>query len=216
MTAFNGLLQKEWKLMRWPMLGFVATFIVIAALSFAPIVVGGIFEVNEFDGMFSTILLFLAAGLFLQSLHTDMKKPDVWLHSPASIWMLLGVKMMMAVIFVIGSFLIWTGIGAIAYFFGGFVGIIPGMAILLKLLVNTIFMTSVSLLLWVIYKLVEVQIGWMAVFVVIFLIYAGSLLWAILLLGWEITGLTSSVPYIIVTIVLFAVGADLLEKKVRY
>lgn len=216
MTAFNGLLHKEWKLMRWPLLGFVATFIVIAISSFAPIAVGGVFEVNELDGMFSTILLFLAAGLFLQSLHTDMKKPDVWLHSPASIWTLLGVKMMLAVIFVIGSFLIWTGIGVIAYFFGGFAGIIPGVATLLKLLLNTIFITSISLLLWVIYKLVEVHIGWMAVFVVIFLIYAGSLLWAILLLGWEITGLTSSVPYLIVTIVLFAVGADLLEKKVRY
>ena len=94
--AWNGLIRKEWMLMRWSAIVFVVTFTVIAISSFAPIAVGGIFDVNELVQMFSTMHMFFGAALFLHSLHTDMKQPDVWFHSPASIGKLLGVKAMMA------------------------------------------------------------------------------------------------------------------------
>lgn len=216
MTAVGGLLRKEWILMRWSAVGFVAVLTLIAISSFAPLAVGGIFDINEYVQMFSTMHMFFGAALFLHSLHTDMKQPDVWFHSPASIWKLLGVKAMLAILINFGSFIIWSSIWVIAYFFGGFVGDIPEITTLLKLFVNIIFIISVSLAIWVVYKLAEAKIGLFAILIVIILIPMGSLLWAILLLGWEMMGMTSSILYIIVSIVLFAVGADLLEKKVRY
>jgi hypothetical protein len=216
MMASKGLLRKEWILMRWSALGFVVVFTLIAISSFAPLAVGGIFDINEYVQMFSTMHVFFGAALFLHSLHTDMKQPDVWFHSPASIWKLLGVKALMAVLINFGSFLIWSSIWGTAYFIGGFVGGIPEITTLLKLFVSIIFFISVSLAIWVVYKIAEAKIGMFAILLVIILIFMGSLIWSILLLGWEMMGMASSFLYIIVSIVLFAVGADLLEKKVRY
>ena len=83
MTSWNGLLKKEWVLMRWSMIAFMVAFIVITVSSFAPAAVGGIVDTDEIISMFSTLYMFFGAALFLQSLHNDMKQHDVWLHTPA-------------------------------------------------------------------------------------------------------------------------------------
>ncbi|MCG7343445.1 hypothetical protein MHZ92_04835 [Sporosarcina sp. ACRSL] len=217
MNRWSGLFKKEWMLMRMSMIFFTFSFIVIAVSSFAPAAVGGIVESDELTNMFSTMHIFIGAALFLQSLHTDMKEPDLWLHSPASIAQLLGVKVIAAVILIAGSFLIWTGIAIIAYFIGGIVGIVPDLAILVKVLVNTIFMMSVSLLIWVIYKMLAVRVRLLAGVVMLLLIFVGFTVWGVMEFVWKISGsFTGTSLYIIVAIVLFTGGATLLEKKVRY
>lgn len=217
MTSWNGLLRKEWMIMRYSLVTFIVVFIVIAVSSFAPMAVGGIMDGVELTQMFSMMLILCGASLFLHSLHTDTKQPDLWLHSPFSIVKLLGIKVFMAILFVFGSFIIWSGIGVGAYFIGGFAGGIPGFTPLLKILVNTLFFISAGLLIWVIYKILEIRTGWLAAVISLIPISVAAMIWGILIAVWETMELpVSSLIYIIVSIVLFAGGAILLEKKVRY
>jgi len=217
MKSWNGLLRKEWVLMRYSLITFIVVFVVIAVSSFAPMAVGGIMDGVELTQMFSIMLMFIGASLFLHSLQTDTKQPDVWLHSPFSIVKLLGVKVFMAILFVFGGFIIWNGIGVGAYFIGGFAGGIPGLTPLLKILVNTLFFISAGLLIWVIYKIIEIRIGWLASVISLIPISIAAMTWGLLIAVWEKMELpVSSFIYIIVSIALFTSGAILLEKKVRY
>jgi hypothetical protein len=217
MTSWNGLLRKEWVLMKYSLITFIVVFVVIAVSSFAPMAVGGIMDGVELTQMFSMMLMLFGVSLFLHSLHTDTKQPDVWLHSPFSIVKLLGVKAFMAILFVVGSFIIWSGIGVGAYFIGGFAGGIPGLTPLLKIIVNTLFFISAGLLIWVIYKVLESRVGWLAAIISLIPISIGTMIWGFLIAVWETMELpVSSIIYIILSIALFASGAILLEKKVRY
>ncbi|WP_252504822.1 hypothetical protein [Sporosarcina sp. Marseille-Q4943] len=217
MTSWNGLLRKEWVLMRYSLVTFIVVFFVIAVSSFAPMAVGGIMDGVELTQMFSMMLMLMGASFFLHSLHIDMKQPDVWLHSPYSIVKLLGVKAFMSILFVLGGFIIWSGIGVGAFFIGGFAGGIPGLTPLLKMLVNTLFFISAGLLIWVIYKILEIRIGWLAAVISLIPISIAAMIWGFLIAVWETMDFpVSSIIYIIVSIVLFAGGAVLLDKKVRY
>lgn len=218
MTGWNGLLRKEWVLMRYSVVIFVVIFTGIAVSSFAPAAVGGIVDSVELADMFSTILTFLGMGLFLHSLQVDMKQPDIWLHSPASIWKLLFVKVAMVLLLVMGFILIWSGIGVIAYFMGGFAGFVPGLITLQKLLVTTIFMITASLFIWVVYKVLEIRHGWLTALISLIPIFVfGVMIWGFLIVVLKtMEPLASMLIYIAVSFVLFAGGAILLEKKVRY
>lgn len=217
MTSWSGLLKKEWMILRYSLITFTVVFVVIAVSSFAPMAVGGIMDGVELTQMFSMMLMLMAVSFFLHSLHTDTKQPDLWLHSPFSIVKLLGAKTFMAILTVFGGFIIWSGIGVGAYFIGGFAGGIPGLTPLLKVLLNTFFFISAGLLIWVIYKVLEVRMGWFAAFISLIPFSITMLIWGFLIVVWETLELpVSSIIYIIVSIALFASGAILLEKKVRY
>lgn len=217
MMSWNGLLRKEWMILRYSLITFTVVFVVIAVSSFAPMAVGGIMDGVELTQMFSMMLMLMAASFFLHSLHTDMKEPDVWLHSPFSIVKLLGAKVFTSILFIVGGFIIWSGIGAGAYFIGGFAGGIPGLTPLVKMIVNTLFFISAGLLIWVIYKVLEIRIGWLASLISLIPISIAAMAWGFLIAVWETMELpASTLLYIIVSIVLFAGGAILLEKKVRY
>src|SRR5690606_15847537 len=187
---------------------FVVIFIGLAISSFAPAAVGGIVDSNELDQFFSTLLMFSGLALFLHSLQVDLKRPDVWLHSPAPIWKLLFAKMAMALLVVIGLVLIWGGIGVAAYFLGGFAGFVPGVITLQKLLVTSIFMMTASLLIWVVYKIMEIRLGWLAaLFSLIPVVLFGMVIWGFLMVVLKtMEPFASTFIYIAVSFVLFTSG----------
>ncbi|WP_339252890.1 hypothetical protein NSQ43_03030 [Sporosarcina sp. FSL W8-0480] len=217
MMGWNGLLRKEWAVMRNSFIAFIVIFIVIAVSSFTPLAVGGKFDQIEITNMFSFLQMYFGALLFIHSLHTDMKQPDVWLHSPASITRLLGSKMLMVLLLVVLSNFVWTGIGVVAYFIGGFEGVIPGWPNLLKVFLLSTFAISASLPIWVIYRILSAKIGWLAIIVLLIFFFFGSMVWGIIEVIWgEMGPDVGSLVYILLSIVLFAGGAILLDKKVRY
>ncbi|MFC5601826.1 hypothetical protein [Sporosarcina koreensis] len=218
MTGWNGLLRKEWVSLKYSVVIFVVIFIGLAVSSFTPAAVGGIVDSNELDHFFTTILMFSGIALFLHSLQVDLKRPDVWLHSPAPIWKLLFAKMAMALLVVMGLVLIWGGIGVVAYFIGGFAGFVPGVITVQKLLVSSIFMMTASMLIWVIYKVIEIRLGWLAAILSLIPIFVfGMVIWGFLTVVLKtMEPLASTFIYLAVSFVLFASGAILLEKKVRY
>ena len=91
MKQWNGLLKKEWVTMKWPLL--VSALLGIIVMSFVPHLIVNFFgfEVHVFE--VALVICFMWAGasvlapviaLFIM-MEREMKRPDVWLHSTASI-----------------------------------------------------------------------------------------------------------------------------------
>ena len=215
-------MRKEWILMHLTFFAFIGVNVGITFFSIAPMAVGAIINIGlEMQGlveMWSTIHMYFAAVLFLQSLHTDMKQPDVWLHSPSSISKLLGVKVAATVVAIFVSLLICGAMAGVAYFVGGFSGIDLFMALqaFVYTLINVLFFIALSLFIWVIYKIMETSMKWFALVILVFMVLIGQILQGFLTVAWDATGLGAAVIYILISLVLYGSGEVLLEKKVRY
>ena len=68
---------------------------------------------------------------FLDSLNKEMKRPDIWLHSPASMWQLVGAKVVFITI-IIGCSVLLCGtiVGCCLLLGGGTASIVEGLAII--------------------------------------------------------------------------------------
>jgi len=113
MKQWNGLLKKEWKTMRFSLF-FVLGLNVIAVI-LIPLLLNEWLNVPRVEAsivvgflwlMFQTML---AAILLLTSLERDMKQPELWLHSTASIFKLTGAKYASAFIITIMT-IVWNGL----------------------------------------------------------------------------------------------------------
>ncbi|MFD1205097.1 hypothetical protein ACFQ38_08275 [Sporosarcina contaminans] len=227
MTTYRGLLSKEWQLMKWSFVGYLLTNLVISVFSLAPSVVGSVgnirLEMSSLVNMWLILHMFFFTALFLQSLHKDIEQPDIWFHSPASIWELLGVKVVMAFVLNSSSLLICLLSAGVAYVTGAsevklnLFGLPGATHIFITFFMSSCLIMSFSLFIWVIYKITAYKISHLAILVVMPLIFAGSVVWGILsAINDTKSILFSSFMYITISIVLFAGGATLLEKKVRY
>ena len=103
MKGAKGLIQKEWILLKWGILALVLVNIVIVMA--APSLINRAFglPLNTFEnsliisGTWFVASLFVGVGILYTSLEKEMKQPDIWLHSPAPIWQLVGIKAVFAV-----------------------------------------------------------------------------------------------------------------------
>lgn len=96
MKQWRGLLKKEWKTMRLSL--YLVLLLNVAAIFLLPYLLYALAGIPRIEAslvigfvwlMFQTIL---AAIILLTSLEKDMKQPELWLHSTASIFKLTGVK----------------------------------------------------------------------------------------------------------------------------
>ena len=167
MKQWNGLLKKEWVTMKWPL--FISALFGTFVMSFFPILITRIFgfEVHVFQ--IALIICFVWAiasalapvtALFTM-LEREMKRPDVWLHSTASIYKLVGAKALLASLIGAVVLLIPTIVLAVQYalfksatitfndlfFFGS-------IFIVLVFAVSIIFM-SIGFFFWVIDRLMK-------------------------------------------------------------
>ncbi|MCG3087639.1 hypothetical protein [Sporosarcina cyprini] len=122
MKQWNGLLLREWLPIKWQMIGSFILFglgLVGLPLFVSTFVEG--FKVNSFE--IATVLCFVWAAFsvfvplftFFMLFYRDMKKPDLWLHSTASIYQLVGVKMVVAILVGLASLLLSVVVVAIWY-----------------------------------------------------------------------------------------------------
>lgn len=95
---WNGLLKKEWSLMREWIYGTVVMVIVLLG---AATIVLSLFTINEINSLpiagiaiilFIIITLFLPVAFLLNSLWKEWKRSDIWLHSTCSACKLFGAK----------------------------------------------------------------------------------------------------------------------------
>lgn len=105
MTVWNGLWQKEHRMMRGWLYG---TFMSSIAVSFVlPLLLTYFFEWRfgqiDFDLYFIPLIwlafsIFIPLSLAMSSLNIELERPDVWFHTPASIFQLIGVKAAYAIV----------------------------------------------------------------------------------------------------------------------
>ena len=89
MKIWKGLLRKEWALMKWRLVFFVLITSAIQYLGVNRLVYG---LPEDFYASIQPIIalcfmlhLAMAVSLLFNSLGKEMGRPDIWLHSPASV-----------------------------------------------------------------------------------------------------------------------------------
>ena len=121
MKQWNGMVRKEWVTMKWPLI--VSALVAITVMAVFPFLITGFLatEVHVFE--FALVICFLWAGAsvfapvtaLFTMLGSEMKRPDIWLHSNASIFKLIGSKAFMALMIGVGGLLIPTTVLAVHY-----------------------------------------------------------------------------------------------------
>lgn len=195
MKQWNGLLKKEWITLKWPLL--VSALLGIIVMSFVPHLIANIFglEVHVFEVVL--VICFIWAGasvlapviaLFIM-LEREIKRPDVWFHSTASIFKLVGAKAFFASLIGAVGLLIPTLVLAVQHvlfsstmatfddlFFFGSIFIVMIFA------VSIIFM-SIGFFFWVIDRLMKPYLKGFSIVATIILFLVASRLYSLFVLS---------------------------------
>lgn len=226
---WRGLMKKEWMLMRLQMVVFLLTALLICFFSLTP-VLGGRFDFQHIDPdglykMLLTIHLFSGPLLLLSSLESERKRPDVWLHSPAPMWKIVGVKVIMPLLAATASMICVSLLTGIAYFLGTTETVSVMSAILFagKAIViadvNVVFNTVAVLFTWGLFVYLQGLFGKFAGFIVMIPILFMAFVWGVLtgvFLQDYIVTITGFAVIGLFSILFFSGGTWLLEKKVRF
>lgn len=164
MKQWNGLLKKEWISMKWSIV--LSLLGALFILFLFPILLRKLLgeNVNLFE--YALVITFVAAignlfipfTLFWVLVEKEMKRPDLWLHSTASIYQLIGVKAFFAMAVGIVSFSIPTIVLATYYFVLSPAGIVFnvllvfGLTFLGILITASMMLLSTGIFFWVLYR----------------------------------------------------------------
>lgn len=164
MKQWNGLLKKEWISMKWSIV--LSLLGVLVLLFLFPLLLAKLLgeSTNIFE--YALVIAFLAAIanlfipliLFWVLVEKEMKRSDLWLHSTASIYQLIGVKAFFAMVIGVVSFSIPTIVLATYYFVLSPPGIafnvllVFGLTFLSILIASSIPLLSTGILFWVLYR----------------------------------------------------------------
>lgn len=182
-------MQKEWAQMKWRLVFFVLINSLILFWGVDHLVLGALPEgfltsIQPMIGICFILHIIMAVTLLFDSLGKHMGRLDIWLHSPASMRQLVGVKFLLIVL-TIGCSLVLCGmIAGISYFAGG--GAISATDELLLLLtvgvvilLNAIYVMALVFFFWSIYQVFRSWIGWFSIFVIIVLVNLWIYGWAV-------------------------------------
>lgn len=187
MQQWNGLLRKEWVTMKNLLL--VSALFAVATMLFFPIIITQFWALDLQVFEVALVICFLWASVsvsapviaLLVMLERDMKRPDVWLHSNASIIKLVGSKVVFAVLIGTSGLLIPTIVLALHYALSTS-SILTFNALLFygSIFVVVLFIASISILcigffFWVLYRLMEPSIKAFSIPVTIILFFVSLL-----------------------------------------
>lgn len=227
---WRGLCQKEWMLMRWQVIGFFIMNLIIGLLSVAPLATGAVTnmesELNSLHKMWLVMHMVLGPILIFTSLEQDKKQPDVWFHSPSSMWQIIGVKVFMTTMIVFGSLVVSSLMVAVAYYAGPSMDTVPIVtagvltaSLIVTALVNAVFNIVATLFIWVLIQYFNLRIGWLSSIAVLIPFYVIVIIWGVLTSVFPESAtitLKSLLVFGLFSMIFFCAGTLLLDKKVRY
>ncbi|MBE1553258.1 hypothetical protein [Sporosarcina limicola] len=186
MQQWNGLLRKEWVTMKRLLL--VSALFAVATMSILPIIITRFLGAGVHVFEIALVICFMWASASVLApvialftmLERDMKRPDMWLHSNASIFKLIGSKVVFAMLIGTGGLFIPTIVLALYYAF-----LTPSILTFNALLfygsifVVVLFVASISILctgffFWVLYQLMRPYIKGFSIPVTIILFFFSS------------------------------------------
>ena len=102
-VSWKGLFRKEWVLMKWGIISFVLAN--VGVVLFVPTLIRRIFNIPielfthalSIVGIWLVFNMFIGVGVLLVSLGHEMKRADIWLHSPLTMIQLVGAKAIFAI-----------------------------------------------------------------------------------------------------------------------
>ena len=181
MQQWNGLMRKEWVSLKWPLL--TCALFAVATMSLLPMIITQFWGSGVQVFEVALVICFLWAitsvaspvVIFFVMLERDMKRPDVWLHSNASIVKLIGSKVVFALLIGVSGLLIATIVLALHYAF-----LAPtiltfndlffyGVIFLVVSFVASISSLCIGFFFYVLYRLMEPSIKKFSIVVTVFL-----------------------------------------------
>ncbi|KAA0948748.1 hypothetical protein FQ087_17310 [Sporosarcina sp. ANT_H38] len=192
MKQWNGLLKKEWVMMKWPLL--VSALLGIIVMSFVPHLIANSLGFGEHVFELALVICFLWAGasvvapvitLFIM-LEKEIKRPDVWFHSTASIFKLVGSKAFFAILIGAVGLLIPTTILAVQFaLFNTTTFIFNDLLFFGSIFIVIIFAVSITFMsigffFWVIDRLMKPYLRGFSIVVTIILFFVSSRLYSLL------------------------------------
>lgn len=184
--SWRGLFFKEWMISRAEVMTLLILNAVIGIS--LPFIVGSVFTIPQdisdgfdvFIGIWLLAHLFIGLKLLYTSVNSELKHPDIWLHSQRSVFQLIGVKAMFAV-FITAAMLIvggvMLGVSVTLSSHEQPLSLIDSVLVSLSVMTATflisIYITAMGFFFWSIYQVLRSRIGSIAVVVtpVIFLGY---------------------------------------------
>lgn len=184
--SWRGLFFKEWMISRAEVMTLLILNAVIGIS--LPFIVGSVFTIPQdisdgfdvFIGIWLLAHLFIGLKLLYTSVNSELKHPDIWLHSQRSVFQLIGVKAMFAV-FITAAMLIvggvMLGVSVTLSSHEQPLSLIDSVLVSLSVMTATflisIYITAMGFFFWSIYQVLRSRIGSIAVIVtpLIFLVY---------------------------------------------
>jgi len=148
---WRGLFQKEWMFSKWEVLTLI--LLNSAVVIVLPFGIKNVVDIpqdfsdgmSSFTGLWLVVHMFLGLKLVFTSLKGEMNRPDVWLHSPASIYQIIGVKVLFAAF--VNAIMLSVGGGLLGVFWylnesNRILSLTDGTLVLISILIK-IFLISI-------------------------------------------------------------------------
>lgn len=163
MHQWKGLLWKEWVIYRT--IVYLAIIVNTLGILVGPLLIQRIFDVEQNFGIHvlivSAIFGFLQVMgmlfLFFSSLERDMKRPDIWFHTAASSFKLIGAKLVSMSLFALLSLACNGVVTIIASLLFSKMNVIP---------ISTVMKLEIGLIIAVLFSTITFTIGILAMWVV--------------------------------------------------
>lgn len=202
--AMGGLLRKESVLMKWVITWII--FLNVLVIVAGPFIVSSLFgasgslpeHAHIIGGTWFIIYMYAGIGILFTSLEKEMKSPEIWLHSPLSMFTLAGSK----VLFAIGTAVITMCFGGVLHLILLFVlgnglssaEILALFSVLLAVSLKIVFYTCAGFFLWIIYWVLRQRVSFIAIPVAVMLFALAAVVWERLRLLGLFEGLRSLLP----------------------
>jgi len=186
--SWKGLFLKEWAFLKWTFLALLLLNVVITVLETSHIASGllggNMAEVISLSNLWFFLHMYLGLVLLFTSLMNEMKRVDIWLHSPRSVAQLIGSKILFSIAAVTFSFLISGLVISILTYFGGVSSmsevIVSYLGSTFLLVLNASFLIVIAFFFWSIYIVLHSRIGKISIFFTLFIIIMSVILWSLL------------------------------------
>ncbi|WP_153731155.1 hypothetical protein [Sporosarcina obsidiansis] len=206
-TEWRGLLQKEWILLKW-VVGWIVLLNVLV-ICVAPSLIsswagipGKLYEnTHVLAGTWFAFYTFAGVAILFISLTKEMKSPEIWLHSPRSMFQLVGAKLVSATVIATGTLFFGGLLLSVALYFLGewtigsaWQGLLALLSILLSISLKLIFLMAVGLFFWSLYQMIRSRTSFFSVPITVFLFSICGFLWEWLRVAGFFNWLRSLLP----------------------
>lgn len=185
--SMKGLIKKEWILLRWGIAAlFLSNIVIVMA---GPPLINRAFGIplTTFEnsliitGVWFLFNLFIGVGVLLTSLEKEMSQLDIWFHSPAPMWKLVGSKAVFAVVVSALSLVLSGVLLILSFFMSDAYGVIPKssgalslLSIMISIFLTSIYFMAIGFLAWSLYQVGRSRFQSLSIIFTILLLFLGA------------------------------------------